>query len=528
MLTRFITFSSLLFLLLTISSGAAYAQDNPNQPPIDSDEANIQAITAFTISPNPAQAGSTITLNITFNVSALSTNRLCLYYPAALGQLTGFANQVTSGLQDVYTHAAAPGPGSFISGCSLISNAYTHRWDASNLSLLATAGDTLAITANLPSGVGGDFTFSFMQPVEGGNILNAFLTIVPVEPASVVHVDPANQCGGNTPCYTTLAAGVTYAEAGGVINLHGTLTGGAITDKNLTLQSATMATIGGTIEVTGDAEVTVRGLNLTHGSQAFTVANGATLTAYANNITALNTPVAGTGNFAHNWWGSYLIQPGGVTGDSSSGDWSKRLGAVVDSYGLGTLGQARVTLLDGTIDYNAVIVSHGREEFRAPFGQATSNDGNTQCSDYYDIFVVGSPSGQRLVSIPIDSRSACTPIYDAKALFMFDIGVKPDGRGWETCTTHGTAYSSPSCWYSLPDATQTANEQGRRLRVTLPVESLQYTPFVSANENLLDPTAILLHNLRVSSQQNGIGVTLIIVLTILMMVFVVTRRRLSH
>lgn len=526
MVIRFILLCSLLFMSLVANSLPLQAQENSDKHDIYSSEAGIQAITGFTISPNPAEQGSTITLQINFDVSTLGTNRLCLYYPAALGQLTGFANQVTSGLQDIYTHTAGTGPGAAAGLCPLRASFYAHQWQTETVSGFAIGGDVLSITANLPSAASGLFTFSFLQFGAGGGILNTSLTIAPLQQAPVVYVDPANQCGGNTPCYTTLAAGVTYVEAGGVLNLYGTLTGVTV-DKDLTLQSNNMATIGGTIEVTGDAVVTLRGLNLTHSSQAFTAASDATIIAYGNNIAALNAPVAGTAKLAHNWWGSYLTQPSGVAGNTASGDWSQRLGAPVVSYGLGTLGQARVTFLNGVVDNEAVIVSHGREEFRAPFGQATSGDGNTQCSDYYDIFVPDNAAGERWVFIPIDDRAACTPVYEAKALFMFDIGVRPDGRGWETCTTHGDVYRSPSCWYGLQNVIQGSDSFGRRLRVTLPVASLQYTPFVGGNENMLDPTAISLVDLRVDVGHNSLSLALIIIiiLTMTMTITIIGRTR---
>lgn len=140
-------------------------------------EAEIEAIQAFTISPNPAVAGNRLEFELRFDVSAGGTNRLCLYYPIIMGPLTGFADQTRSGLQDLYTHTAALGPGSAAGNCPLQANFYAHQWVTPNVSFLAQGGDILTVSANLRDDISGLFTLSFLQTGGSGGILNAFLTV---------------------------------------------------------------------------------------------------------------------------------------------------------------------------------------------------------------------------------------------------------------------------------------------------------------------------------------------------------------
>jgi len=332
---------------------------------------------------------------------------------------------------------------------------------------------------------------------------------------TTVYANATGNCGGNTPCFPTVQAAVDAVASGGTVNVSGSFAAGALVGKNVTIQSSNGAIIAGTITVTA-GNVTLRGLSLNSGANPAINNTGAgAVTAYANNLSNTSGDiVGGTGTFDHNWWGTFTNQPGGV----SLADWGERLGAPVESYGIGSLGIASLTGGTGT----AVIVSHGRGSLSAPFGQATVADGNTQCSDYYDYFVQ-SGGGTWTVNVPIDNGVGCDSVYNSRRLFLFDLndvaclaGPNPDPDG--------------SCWNSLLEngaiLTQVASGSNRWLRWSnVGTSELQGTPIVSGNQDDLDPTAVSLQSFGLQSGLPLWPFALALVLAAGMAFFVARRRR---
>ncbi|MEZ4644661.1 MAG: hypothetical protein R3E31_18315 [Chloroflexota bacterium] len=180
-----------------------------------------------------------------------------------------------------------------------------------------------------------------------------------------------------------------------------------------------------------------------------------------------------------------------------------RLGAAVSAWGEGVLGAAQLTAAGGS--GTGIIVSHGRGQANAPFGMATAADGNSQCSPYYDYFVVDG-SGLWTITLPIDDRTACDETYNDNVLFMFalDSGGAPD----TSCTPDS------ACWNLLGGVSQAG--VGRALVATLDAAvSLQGTPFVAGNEQKNDPTAVTLSALRATPQLSaGLVLGILILLTL--------------
>jgi hypothetical protein len=479
-------FTLFSFVALLFAVGPAQAQE------IDND---IEAITAFAINPNPALAGETVTFTFNFDVpDPSSANTICIYHlaSAGYGAELGGTDSVVSGLGDTYTPTHAD-PGSGAGVCPANATRYVTAWTVGTPDDFADGGDTLSISFVVPPGAS-TTTFTSRQYNDGlQNTLNRELAINP--PPTTVYADPAGVCAGNSPCFDDLQATVDAVATGGTVNVYGTFAGGVNINKNLTLQSSNMATINNTVAVIDGATVVIRGLNL-NGTPGINVTDG-NATAYANNIA---NGVSGTGNFSHNWWGVYDTDPG----PTGSG-WATRLGAAVESYGIGSLGQATVTGGSGT----AVIVSHGRGSDNAPFGQATIEDGNTQCSDYYDVFVQ-SGSGTWIVTIPVDMGTGCDSVYQARLIAMLNMAPEcTDGSQiggcWDSALDYGTSI------------TQVAEGSNRGLRVNgLPTSALQGTPFVSGNQDDLGPTAVTLGGLQVGHLAGNSVVVAIVMAALLL------------
>ena len=474
-------FTLFSFVALLFAVGPAQAQETSESDPFVILDQSIQTINSFTITPNSAPIGTSVTFTGEYDVEATQT-AFCFYFATAdtadwnanftaLGSVAGlnFTKRGTSACP------AVTGYGSI--------DFYTNDTSA------AIFGDTFEQSVIVPS-IGTGTKIIAVRQYEGSNCetgtyntgdcafvnFRSITNFVVQAAAATVHADPAGVCAGNSPCFDDLQATVDAVATGGTVNVYGTFAGGVDINKNLTLQSSNMATINDTVAVIDDATVVIRGLNL-NGTPGINVTDG-NATAYANNIA---NGVSGTGNFSHNWWGVYDTDPG----PTGSG-WATRLGAAVESYGIGSLGQATVTGGSGT----AVIVSHGRGSDNAPFGQATIEDGNTQCSDYYDVFVQ-SGSGTWIVTIPVDMGTGCDSVYQARLIAMLNMAPEcTDGSQiggcWDSALDYGTSI------------TQVAEGSNRGLRVNgLPTSALQGTPFVSGNQDDLGPTAVTLGGLQV-------------------------------
>lgn len=474
---RFTLFISLILFILMAVPGHAQEQEATGLDPFLLSSQGIQTINSFTITPNTAPIGTSVTFSGEYDVAADET-AFCFY----------FASADTSSWDNTFTALGSSADVSFTkrgSSACPAANGYGSIDFYTTDTLAAVFGDTFQQSVIVPNIASGTKIIALRQ-YEGTNCETggydtgdcAFvnfrsITNFVVQPAATtVYADPNGVCGGNSPCFDDLQAAVDAVAAGGTVNVYGTFAGGVNTgSKELALESSSTATIEGTI--TASAAVTVRGLNLTH-TAPFA---GANITAYANNL--VNADDFTAGSVAFNWWGGF--EPGDQPAGVSAPDWDKRLGAAVIAYGVGSLGNASVTGGTGT----AVIVSHGRGHENAPFGQATVEDGNTQCSDYYDVFVQAG-SGTWQVSIPIDMGTGCDSVYQARLIAMLNMAPEctdgsPPGGCWDSALDYGTSI------------TQVSDSNSRRLRVNgLPTLALQGTPFVSGNQDDLGPTTVAL------------------------------------
>ncbi|MCI0521416.1 MAG: hypothetical protein L0Z70_14305 [Chloroflexi bacterium] len=344
-----------------------------------------------------------------------------------------------------------------------------------------------------------------------------------VQPAPATVYAGAAGCAGNSPCYTSLAAAYNAVAAGGTIrvvasmpaenlaiakdltlldyNGSGALSGnvgvgvlqiasGAVVVQDLTIT----ANLADDVFNVSGGDVVVKGCTLSGGGNTFDGAAG-TLAAYANNIGGYTTGTAfaGTFNGRHNWWGAGATEVG--IGDADA--YAYRLGADVAAWGEGSLGGASITA--DTATGTGVIVSHGRGDANAPFGQATTADGNTQCSDYFDVFTApGATAGNWLVTIPVDAGNGCDYTYNNRQLFRFDLTA---GAPTPACTALPV---DPLCWDDLKDtAAETLVQMGRTVGVrwqTASTAELGGTPIIAGNQDGNDPTAVTMQSVSARSQ----------------------------
>ncbi len=309
--------------------------------------------------------------------------------------------------------------------------------------------------------------------------------------------DPAT-CGSWTPCYsgsTSIQEALDAVPGGSRVVVLGDHT------TSISLQSGNGGTnraaldgrYGGTITWTGNTgnlfasgtgPLTIVGLTLQcqgdcTNSTTFGQTGG-TLLAYANNIIGFNQGYTGSGsaNLRHNWWGASA--DAASIGQNDAYDF--RLGANVMDWDTLTLDEAKMRNLDG--QGVGIIISHDRGETQAPFGAATSSDGNSQCSDYFDYFTVNG-GGSWLVEIPIDNTpSGCIDVHTNGTIFGF--AQTANGAPDTSCV-------AGACWQSFAQSTSLVRPNNVRLR--LDASQLQGTPIVAANIEGNDPTAVSLSDL---------------------------------
>ncbi|GEM_PF-2084225 len=229
--------------------------------------------------------------------------------------------------------------------------------------------------------------------------------------------------------------------------------------NNVISNVATGLSLTGTVAID---HVTFAGNTLDHLTTVFSVSTTGDFYAYANNITTFDAgivdPIAEL-NARHNWWGTHSVQPNGVNPDS----WNYRLGAPVDTWGIGTLGDATLTSADGS--GQGIIVNHGYSV--APFGQATLPYGGPPCSDDYDFFVLDA-DGSWAVNVPLTTSVAGCEV-DGQTLYRFTL----TDDGWPD-----TGCTGVDCWLTPPGVTR----NGDILAVTVDADAfLQGTPFVAGN-----------------------------------------------
>lgn len=302
----------------------------------------------------------------------------------------------------------------------------------------------------------------------------------------------ATMDGSGTLLWTG-GAGTLFAVGPGTVAVDGVTLqctggcGGSIalaTNANgaLTMENGAIMGFETAVSLSGPAAVVVRGNSISNVTTVFNLSNGSLL-AYVNNITNFTLGINQTGgtlNGRHNWWGDAVtaVQVGNTNA------FNFRLGADVVSWGEGTLGGAALASGSGT--GTPIVVSHGRGEANAPFAKATTADGNSQCSDYYDFFVING-NGSWTVTIPIDNIVACDTTYNTDKLFVFALA----GGAPNTACTPDTA-----CWNLLAGVSQSPS--GHALQVTLDAATyLQGTPLVAGNDSGEDPTAVSLSTFSV-------------------------------
>lgn len=321
-------------------------------------------------------------------------------------------------------------------------------------------------------------------------------TLTPLDTKLIFASPDAPTCATNRPCLTgatAVQAALNNVAADGtvfVLGAHSTGSSLACTVNTILVSdlsgSITWSAGAGSLFSNGSCNLTVKGLTVNGGGTAtiFNQSSSGDLLAYANNITNFNADLtysgSGTTDLRHNWWGSGLPAPSGVSGDALA----YRLGAAASSFADGAVS---VSLADGTAGANATlagagggilaIVNHGTT---APFGKGIPADtGANQCADIYDFFVIGG-SGNYTVSLPI--KGACQGVVDDK-LFQFNlIGGAPN-----TACTPDTA-----CWDAL---VLSAGQAGSSVTASVSAANLQGTPFAAPSVNNNDPTAVSLQSM---------------------------------
>lgn len=366
-----------------------------------------------------------------------------------------------------------------LDGAQILSNTATY---GGGVYVFQTAATFTLITGTLAYNTANPAIFDF----GGGGvyIFNGTLTMQ----GGFIRNNNTNYNGGGV----NVAQGDLIVTGGEIRDNTANNSGGAFYSRNAaavsTIDNATITGNSPNAFGIGDGSVLARGNIISNHTTVFHQTGG-TFTAYANNIDTFTTGVnttAGTFNGRHNWWGA--VSPTGVNHTDSV---NYRLGASVQSWGVGTLGDAAISGGTGT----AVIVSHGRTN--VPFAIPPTPAG-TPCSDFYDFFTAPGASGTWTVDIPVDSSIACDFTFTNLKLFHFllDGSNAPD----PTCA------QPTDCWL-LYGAVSSIAGPPRLLRVSLTTAELGGTPIVVGDQSGEDPTAVTLTHLATgfTSGMAGVG-----------------------
>jgi hypothetical protein len=507
---RFRVVAALTVLALLFSLNGIAAAQEPN------------TVSNFSISPSSASIGTSVEFQGDYTVTNPGTDQVAICFYFATADASSWNTNFT-GLGSVagvnFTKYSDSNPCPSASGYGNIGFYATSTGNAA-------FGDTFEQDVDVPSIATGSKIVAVRQ-YEGSDcslsglgtgtctLVNYDSTNFTVEsaPNTVYAASSTSACSGYDPCYTSLSSAYSAVAAGGTLYVVDDMPAESLTiNKNLTLASASPGSItgdgssnavsvgngtvniidlaitqggaGNTVNVVGGT-VTIKGCSIDGGGTTAIFQGAGTVTAYANNVTNYGSQaINGTVSAPHNWWGTYTSQPTGVT----SADWGKRLGAEIESWGEDTLGDASISGGTGT----GVVISHGRGSGNAPFDQATTEDGNSQCSDYYDFFVAPGGSGTWDVTVPIDDIGGCDAVYNNRALFLFDASG--------TCMTSGSP--DVDCWDHLVDnlGYTVAQLGNRKLRWSgASTANLGGTPLASGNQDLNDPTAINMVSVSASS-----------------------------
>ena len=231
------------------------------------------------------------------------------------------------------------------------------------------------------------------------------------------------------------------------------------------------------------------------GQTAFNLTAGsASLDAYANNITDGTasgnnyTAISVTGSpsidVGQNWWGSHSTPPAGIP----SGDWDKRLGAMVASWadGINSASLSGAGLSGGTGTAVIVQFPDPAAVSDAPFGVGVNGYYNDMCSPYYDFFVRNA-SGTFTVTVPVDSNSGCdNNVLDPGKLFYIPSASNCD------------APDNGDCWQLITATTVTPTLQLSNLTPS----DLGGTHFVAGSQaEGADPTIVSLQSFQAKDNQ---------------------------
>jgi hypothetical protein len=254
---------------------------------------------------------------------------------------------------------------------------------------------------------------------------------------------------------------------------------GRILIKNNTINGFNRA-----INVTGLSNVIMKGNTLSGNTTGIQQTNG-TIDAYANNIAgysiAYTQSVTGTANLNNNFWGVAI----GETPPAGSGvpqtAWNARLAANVVAWSDFSSRVGRAKLGDAELEGSdrsgtPVIVSYGRSLTNAPFNTPLNSSTTSQCSDYYEYFVRGTPTASATwtMLLPVDNNLECNTDVLNQQRLMEVINTAD-------CTAPGSA----GCW----DPAANVATQGQLFRlVGLTNASLTRGTYAADSTENLFPT----------------------------------------
>jgi hypothetical protein len=237
---------------------------------------------------------------------------------------------------------------------------------------------------------------------------------------------------------------------------------------------------------------------------------GDVYTVYGNYFNIVNfdrdiTGFAGTPsglayNATHNWYGTASPATTKFYNGASSPEYLFRLGAPITSWADGSggaslstaNGNATITQTAGTTR-TAVIISHGGSDANAPFGKVNAGDPDTQCSDYFDYFLLGA-DGSETATVVLPTADSCDAILATnQKVFLF--ALAGDGSPDVACTGF-------ACWNAF---NATFNASANTMTAAgISGSDLLGTPIVGPNTSGNDPTAIFLNDLTAQGSQSAL------------------------
>jgi hypothetical protein len=312
---NFLRFALLIAVVFMLTlSGAVYARDND---PLDVNAP--ETITAFTITPDPAYIGQSVTYKIEFNGTGSVRNTICLYFQDNAFQTPiDSVGGLTSSLGDAYTQAnGGGGLGESTTNCGSVTNYYVTEWTTPSAHPFIGGGDYIQFNIAVPTTSTGTKTFVSQQ--YNTSLVNTLNTTLQVNQPSTAYV---GNCGGNSPCYTGtngLQDAINAVTSPGTIIIGGQYaSGGAnVGGKNITLQpldsSAELradnasCTVGAPIVLNGSGNLTIDGLTLDATNYPTNCDTGVLVPGSASGNLTVQNSSSSTG-----WAAGVTIQGGGT------------------------------------------------------------------------------------------------------------------------------------------------------------------------------------------------------------------------